>query len=118
MRQGIDISGWQHETPINWNWVKDDNIKFVIEKITEGVTYANPYFTEDYESAKARGIVYNAYVFWHPSDSYSQQLGFVRNHLVDTKATPELDLELIEGQSWSELATQAQEYLRSEPNAR
>lgn len=117
MYKGMDISGWNHTHPIYWKLIAGQDIKFVIEKITEGVTYSNPYFKDDYDSALAQGIVYDAYVFWHPSDSLSQQLGFARSHLVGTTAVPELDLELINNKSWPQLTEQAIAYLRAEPNS-
>lgn len=117
MYKGVDISGWNHTKPIDWSALHDSDVKFVIEKITEGTDYVNPYFTEDCEAALKQGFVYDAYIFWHPSQELSGQIGYARSHLLGTNATPELDLELIEGKAWSQLAEQAIAYLRAEPKA-
>jgi len=117
MYKGIDISAYQHSEPINWDLVASSGVRFVIEKITEGTNYINPYFDDDYVQAREHNIAYDAYVFWHPGESLKNQLGFARNHLIGTHAVPELDLELIEGHSWPELRSQAIAYLRDEPTA-
>ena len=52
--QGIDVSQWQGS--IDYKKVKNAGIQIVYMKASEGTTYTDPYFTRNYENAKANGL--------------------------------------------------------------
>ena len=51
---GIDVSGWQEN--INYLEVKNAGIEVVYMKASEGYSYQDPYFNENYINAKANGL--------------------------------------------------------------
>ncbi|MBM0225851.1 GH25 family lysozyme [Micromonospora sp. ATA51] len=65
--RGIDVSSHDHNLgPIDWPAVAANGYKFAYIKATEGRTYLNPYFAEDYRGAKAAGLLVGAYHFARP----------------------------------------------------
>ncbi|PWR14195.1 hypothetical protein DKT69_17485 [Micromonospora sicca] len=65
--RGIDVSSHDHNLgPIDWPTVAANGYKFAYIKATEGRTYLNPYFAEDYRAAKAAGLLVGAYHFARP----------------------------------------------------
>lgn len=52
--QGIDVSRWQGN--INFKKVKNDGIEIVYIKASEGRTYIDPYFEQNYNNAKANNL--------------------------------------------------------------
>ena len=51
---GIDISAWQNI--IDFTDVKNDGIRIVYIKSSEGTTYIDPYFERNYQKAKENGL--------------------------------------------------------------
>lgn len=66
---GVDVSRWQHPNggSLNWYVVKADGISFAFIKATEGGSYTNPYFADDWAATAAFGIYHGAYHFARPS---------------------------------------------------
>lgn len=52
--EGIDVSGWQGN--INYAEVKQSGIEIVYMKASEGKSFIDPYFNQNYENAKANGL--------------------------------------------------------------
>ena len=52
--QGIDVSSWQGN--INFSQVKNAGIEIVYIKSSEGRSYIDPYFEQNYQNAKANGL--------------------------------------------------------------
>jgi GH25 family lysozyme M1 (1,4-beta-N-acetylmuramidase) len=97
--RGIDVSGHDHSVhPINWPVVAAGGVTFAYVKATEGSTYTNPYFADDYTAARAAGLLVGAYVFGRPDrgDPVGQARYFVKqsNWTPDTGTlVPFLDIE-------------------------
>ncbi|KAF9922983.1 hypothetical protein BGZ65_009207 [Modicella reniformis] len=62
--KGIDVSGYQPN--VNWQQVKNNGIQFVYVKATEGTTYKNPSFNQQYVGAPRVGLIRGAYHFARP----------------------------------------------------
>ncbi|MFG1885239.1 GH25 family lysozyme [Micromonospora sp. NPDC049102] len=80
--RGIDVSSHDHNLgPINWPAVAASGVKFAYVKATEGRTYLNPYFAEDYAAAKDAGLLVGAYHFTRPDsrDPINEANYFVDN---------------------------------------
>ncbi|KAB1934445.1 hypothetical protein F8271_23455 [Micromonospora sp. ALFpr18c] len=80
--RGIDVSSHDHNLgPINWPQVAAGGASFAYVKATEGQTYRNPYFAEDYAAAKAAGLLVGAYHFARPDkrDPISEANFFIDN---------------------------------------
>ena len=61
---GIDVSS--HQGNVDWTKVAATGTDFVYVKATEGGTYVNPYFAQQYGGAKAKGLYVGAYSFARP----------------------------------------------------
>lgn len=72
--RAIDISSWQHPAgeAIDFAKVKANGYSGVWIKCTQGTTYVNPFFRNDYDEAKAAGLVVGAFHFATPSASTAE----------------------------------------------
>lgn len=52
--EGIDVSGWQGN--INYTEVRNSGIQVVYMKASEGSSFVDPYFNQNYENAKANNL--------------------------------------------------------------
>jgi GH25 family lysozyme M1 (1,4-beta-N-acetylmuramidase) len=64
---GLDVSSWQGN--VDWPAVALSGARFAFVKATEGTTYVNPYFTQQYGGAYGAGLVRGAYHFALPDRS-------------------------------------------------
>jgi GH25 family lysozyme M1 (1,4-beta-N-acetylmuramidase) len=61
---GLDVSS--HQGNVNWSAVKANGAQFAYVKATEGTTYKNPYFGQQYVGSYNVGLVRGAYHFALP----------------------------------------------------
>jgi GH25 family lysozyme M1 (1,4-beta-N-acetylmuramidase) len=64
---GLDVSSWQGN--VDWSSVAVNGARFAFVKATEGTTYVNPYFGQQYVGAYLAGLVRGAYHFGLPDRS-------------------------------------------------
>ncbi|TDQ01374.1 GH25 family lysozyme [Labedaea rhizosphaerae] len=64
---GLDVSHYQGS--INWATVKANGAKFAWIKATEGTSYHDPYFSQNYLAAYNQGIIRGAYHYGRPDVS-------------------------------------------------
>jgi GH25 family lysozyme M1 (1,4-beta-N-acetylmuramidase) len=64
---GIDVSSWQGN--VNWSYWWGQGKRFAYVKATEGTTYRNPYFTQQYNGSYNIGMIRGAYHFALPNVS-------------------------------------------------
>lgn len=90
---GIDISS--HNEYINFQKVKDDGVKAIIIKATEGVDYVDSRMEQYYNGAKSQGIQLGFYHFMSERTDPSQQAIDFYNAIRDKEyqITPVLDIE-------------------------
>lgn len=69
--QGIDVSSWQGN--INFNLVKQSGIDIVYIKSSEGSTYIDPYFEQNYNNAKANGLKVGFYHYVTARTTYQAE---------------------------------------------
>ncbi|KAF9436899.1 hypothetical protein BGZ76_002659 [Entomortierella beljakovae] len=62
---GIDVSS--HQGNVNWATVASAGNKFAYVKATEGTSYINPYFAQQYDGSYNAGLIRGAYHFAHPN---------------------------------------------------
>ncbi|KAH9013076.1 glycoside hydrolase family 25 protein [Lactarius pseudohatsudake] len=65
--QGCDVSNWQGS--LNWATIKSQGVQFAYIKATEGTTFIDSYFSQNYVGATNNGIIRGAYHFAHPDTS-------------------------------------------------
>lgn len=75
--KGIDVSKWQQG--INWMSVKNAGTVFAFCKASEGASYIDPYFTQNWPAMKIAGVLRGAYHYGHPNvDPTAQAEHFMR----------------------------------------
>jgi len=68
---GIDVSYW--DSGIDWPKVRATGQRFVFIKTTEGETYTDPTFENNWVGAKTSGLLRGAYCFFHPNQDGKKQ---------------------------------------------
>ncbi|MQS10910.1 hypothetical protein F7Q99_01095 [Streptomyces kaniharaensis] len=75
---GTDVSGWQGN--VDWATAAANGANFAYVKATEGTTYRNPYFAQQYNGSYNAGLIRGAYHFALPNRSSG---GVQANYFVD-----------------------------------
>lgn len=94
---GIDVSG--HQGNVDWNYWWNQGKRFAFVKATEGTSYKNPYFAQQYVGSYNRGFIRGAYHFALPDrSSGATQANFLASNggawSADNKTLPAaLDME-------------------------
>ena len=94
---GVDISGANGD--IDWQRVAASGIKFAFIKATEGITYVDPKFHQNWANARSAGVICSPYHFFHPGDDAqksSKAFLDVIGELKDTDLPPMLDWEVLD----------------------
>ncbi len=77
--RGMDVSGYQGN--VAWSTAYANGARFAYVKATEGTTYTNPYFSQQYNGSYSAGMIRGAYHFAHPnSSSGSYQADYFISH--------------------------------------
>ncbi|MGG2141496.1 glycoside hydrolase family 25 protein [Symbiopectobacterium sp. RP] len=69
--KGIDVSKWQGA--IDWEEVAESGVKHAFIKMTEGGTYVDPKFVENWNNAKLANINVNCYHYFRALSSTPQE---------------------------------------------
>ncbi|HEV2887887.1 MAG TPA: glycoside hydrolase family 3 N-terminal domain-containing protein [Jatrophihabitans sp.] len=67
LSQGMDVSSAQGN--VAWQRPYNDGARFAYVKATEGTTYTNPYFAQQYNGSYNIGMIRGAYHYAHPDSS-------------------------------------------------
>jgi len=96
---GIDVSHYQQK--INWDTLGAQNVKFAFVKTSEGETYADSLFCNNWTEMKRVGLIRGAYHFFRPTLSAELQAeNFLFNlDLEYGDLPPVLDVEVTDGVS-------------------
>ena len=91
--RGVDVSSYQGE--IDWNVLAGQNIDFAFIKATEGSSFVDIRFRENYENAAKTGIRTGAYHFFSfDSGGDTQAENFIREvPAIDGMLPPVIDIE-------------------------
>lgn len=65
--EGVDVSS--HNGNVSWSKLKKSGVRFAYTKATEGTSYTNPYFTQQYDGPYDAGMIRGAYHFALPDNS-------------------------------------------------
>ncbi|ELC8443159.1 SH3 domain-containing protein [Clostridium perfringens] len=112
--KGIDVSNWKGN--IDFQSVKNDGVKVVYIKATEGDYYKDAYAKQNYNGAKAQGLKVGFYHFFRANKDAKGQANYFVNYLNEIGATNydcklALDIETTEGVGVTELTTMCIEFL-------
>lgn len=109
---GIDVSADQGD--IDWHKVASAGIKFAFIKATEGITYVDPKFHQNWNNARAAGILCSAYHFLRPEDdphlsskAFLDTIGVLK----DSDLPPTLDFEVLDKASVAAATLNAKAWL-------
>ena len=91
--RGVDVSNYQGV--IDWSVIAKQDIHFAFIKATEGSSFVDPYFHENYENAAKTGIRVGAYHFFSfDSGGDTQAENFIREvSKIDNMLPPVIDIE-------------------------
>jgi lysozyme len=96
---GIDVSYW--DSGIDWPKVRATGQRFVIAKATEGITYKDPTFGDNWFGAKSAGLLRGAYHFFRSNVDAKKQADYFIDYVKTVKDNgefpPVLDLETNDG---------------------
>jgi lysozyme len=96
---GIDVSYW--DAGIDWPKVRAAGQRFVIAKATEGITYKDPTFDDNWFGAKSAGLLRGAYHFFRCNVDAKKQADYFIDYVKSVKDNgefpPVLDLETNDG---------------------
>ena len=89
---GIDVSYWDAE--IDWLKVRKTGQQFAITKATEGITYKDPTFDDNWFGAKSAGLLRSAYHFFRCNVDAKKQADYFIDYVKTVKDNGELPLVL------------------------
>ena len=75
--KGIDVSYYQGN--VNWGSVKGAGYDFAIARISDGTTFMDPKFEQNWSGIKAAGMIRGAYQFFRPAQNPDTQADIVVN---------------------------------------
>jgi lysozyme len=110
--EGIDVSHWQGT--IDWSTVAATGKRFAIFKATEGTTYVDDTFAQNWQGSKRAGLIRGAYHYFRPARDPIAQANFfadVMGPLGPGDLPPMLDLEETDGLSPSRVAAATRRFL-------
>jgi lysozyme len=101
---GLDVSRYQES--IDWQAVKamqigQISLKFVFIKATEGATYQDAYFADNWQSSKTAGLIRGAYHYFRPNvNAQTQAENFIQAVKLESgDLPPVLDIEELGNQT-------------------
>ncbi len=110
---GIDVSYW--DAGIDWPKVRATGQRFVVAKATEGITYKDPTFDDNWFGAKSAGLLRGAYHFFRCNVDAKKQADYFIDYVKTVKDNgelpPVLDLETNDGASKDKIVVGAKIWL-------
>src|SRR5215208_4599287 len=110
---GIDVSYW--DSGIDWPKVRATGQRYVFIKATEGDSYADPTFDDNWRGAKSAGLLRGAYHFFRcnvdPKKQATKFIDYVKTMNDNGELPAVLDLETNDGQRNEKIIARARTWL-------
>jgi GH25 family lysozyme M1 (1,4-beta-N-acetylmuramidase) len=110
---GIDVSYWN--AGIDWPKVRATGQRFVFAKASEGSSYSDPTFDDNWRGAKSAGLLRGAYHFFRcnidPKKQATRFIDYVQSMNDNGELPPVLDLETNDGQTKDKIIERAKTWL-------
>src|SRR4030095_14648703 len=110
---GIDVSYWN--AGIDWPKVRAAGQRFVFAKASEGESYADPTFDDNWRGAKTAGLLRGSYHFFRANMDAKKQANKFINYVTslndDGELRPVLDIEPHDSQSRDKIIARAKIWL-------
>ncbi len=74
---GVDVSYYQGT--VDWAKAKAAGVKFAFLRLSDGTTFQDPKFVQNWTNTKAAGVIRGAYQFFRPSQSVTAQADMMIN---------------------------------------
>ena len=74
---GVDISYYQGT--IDWAKAKAAGVKFAFVRVSDGTTFVDPKFVQNWSNTKTNGVIRGAYQFFRPSQNVNAQADMMIN---------------------------------------
>jgi lysozyme len=112
LAQGIDVS--KAQGTVDWRSVAEAGYVFTFVKATDGQDYVDPTFTQNWEEARAAGLLRGAYHFFRAEDDPEVQAEWFWKTVGDGSELPlVVDVEQTMGQSASVVISRLAQFLDS-----
>jgi GH25 family lysozyme M1 (1,4-beta-N-acetylmuramidase) len=110
---GIDVSYWN--AGIDWPKVRATGQRYVFAKASEGGSYADPTFDDNWRGAKTAGLLRGAYHFFRcnvdPKKQATKFIDYLQSMNDNGELPPVLDLETNDGQTKDKIIDRAKTWL-------
>jgi GH25 family lysozyme M1 (1,4-beta-N-acetylmuramidase) len=103
--KGIDVSYWQDG--IDWSAVAGDGVRYAFIRVSDGNTFIDPRFQENWRGARQAGVLRGAYQFFRSNRDPIEQANILLDQMGPLQAgdlPPVIDVESTDGQSSATVA--------------
>lgn len=112
--EGIDVSYWQDG--IDWSAVASSDVEFAFIRVSDGATFSDPRFRENWRGAREVGLIRGVYQFFRPAQDPREQAellleALAADPLQEGDLPPVLDIESVGGVSNTTLRARMQTWL-------
>jgi lysozyme len=104
--RGVDVASFQHPggAAIDWKAVKAAGYDRAVIKATDGADYVNPFFVTDVLAARAAGLLVAPYHFARMTLPVGREVEWFLAHAGPLDLLPGLDVEVMGGMSFGQVA--------------
>jgi GH25 family lysozyme M1 (1,4-beta-N-acetylmuramidase) len=110
--RGIDVSYWQSQ--IDWAQVARDGVKYAFIRVSDGSTFIDPRFQENWAGARAAGVKRGVYQFFRSNADPIEQANILLDQmgpLLPGDLPPVIDVESTDGQSPATVARKVGQWI-------
>ncbi len=110
--KGIDVSYYQER--IDWNAAKNDGVVYAFIRVSDGSTFVDPRFQENWRNARAAGVKRGAYQFFRSNRDPIAQANLLLDQMGPLQPgdlPPVIDVESTDGQSRATVARKVGEWV-------
>ena len=110
--KGIDVSYYQER--INWSSVKAAGVDYAFIRVSDGSTFVDPRFQENWRNARIAGVKRGAYQFFRSNKDPIVQANLLLSTmgpLEDGDLPPVIDVESTDGQSKATIVRKVQQWV-------
>lgn len=110
--RGIDVSYWQDR--IDWSQVARDGVTYAFIRVSDGSTFIDPRFQENWQGARAAGVKRGAYQFFRSNRDPIEQANILLEEMGPLQPgdlPPVIDVESTDGQSKATVARKVSQWI-------
>jgi len=115
---GVDVSYYQGT--VDWAKAKAAGVKFAFLRLSDGTTFQDPKFAQNWANTKTNGVIRGAYQFFRPSQNVNAQADMMINAIgtyTPGDLPPVIDVEADGGLSPATVAARVRQWVDRVKNA-